>query len=68
MGEGRGVYRVLVAKPEGRRPLRRPRHRWKDIRMDLEEVGCGCVDWMELAQDRDRWRALVSAAMNLRVP
>jgi len=69
MGEGRGVYRVLVGKPEGRRPLRRPRPRWEDnIRMDLQEVGCGCVDWMELAQDRDRWRALVSAVMNLLVP
>jgi len=68
MGEGRGVYRVLVRRPEGRRPLERPRRRWKDIRMDLREVGCGCVDWMELAQDRDRWRALVSAVMNLRVP
>ena len=63
--EGRGVYRVLV----GRRPLGRPRRRWEDnIRMDLREVGCGCVDWMELAQDRDRWRALVSAVMDLRVP
>jgi len=69
MGEGRGVYRVLVGKPEGRRPLGRPRPRWEDnIRMDLREVGCGCVDWMELAQDGDRWRALVSAVMNLRVP
>ena len=69
MEEGRGVYRVLVGKPEGRRPLRRPRRRWEDnIRMDLREVGCGCVDWMELAQDRDRLRALVSAVMNLRVP
>jgi len=69
MGEGRGVYRVLVGKPERRRPLGRPRHRWEDnIRMDLREVGCGCVDWMELAQDKDRWRALVSAVMNLRVP
>ena len=69
MGEGRGVYRVLVGKPEGRRPLGRPRHRWEDnIRMDLRKVGCGCVDWMELAQDRDRWRALLSAVMNLRVP
>ena len=56
------MYRVLVGKPEGRRPLGRPRRRWEDnIRMDLREVGCGCVDWMELAQDRDRWRALVSA-------
>ena len=69
MGEGRSVYRVLVGKPEGRRPLGRPRLRWEDnITMDLWEVGCGCVDWMELAQDRDRWRALVSAVMNLRVP
>jgi len=69
MGERRGVCRVLVGKPEGRRPLGRPRCRWEDnIRMDLGEVGCGCVDWMELAQDRDRWRALVSAVMNLRVP
>jgi hypothetical protein len=69
MGEGRGVYWVLVGKPEGRRPLGRPRRRWEDnIRMDLWEEGCGCVDWMELAQDRDRWRALVSAVMNLRVP
>jgi hypothetical protein len=59
----------LVRKPEGRRPLGRPRRRWEDnIRMDLREVGCGVVDWMELAQDRDRWRALVSAVMNLRVP
>jgi len=69
MGEGRGVYRVLVGKPEGRRTLGRPRHRWEDkIWMDLREVGCGCVDWMELAQDKNRWRALVSAVMNLRVP
>ena len=69
MGEGRGVYRVLVGKSEGRRPLGRPRHRWEDnIRMDLREVGYGCVDWMEIAQDRKRWCALVSAVMNLRVP
>ena len=63
------MYRVLVGKPEGRRPLGRPRRRCEDnIRMDLWEVGCGCVDWMELAQDRDRWHTLVSAVMNLRVP
>jgi len=63
------VYRVLVGKPEGKRPLGRPRRRWEDnIRMDLREVGCGCVDWMELAQDRGRWLAVVSAVMNLRVP
>jgi len=69
MGEGRGVYRALAGKPEGRRPLGRPRRRWEDtIRMDLREVGCGCVDWMELAQNRGRWRALVSAVMNFRVP
>jgi len=69
MGERRGVYRVLVGKPEGRRPLGRPRQRWEDnIRMGVREVGCGCVDWMELGQDRDRWRALVSAVMNLLVP
>ena len=69
MGEGRGVHRVLVGKPEGKRPLGRPRRRWKNsIKMDLQEVGGGCWDWMELAQDRDRWRALVSTVMNLRVP
>ena len=69
MGEERGVYKVLVRKPEGKRPLGRPRHRWVDnIRMDLQEVGCGYVDWIGLAQDRDRWRKLVSAVMNLRVP
>jgi len=69
MGEGRGVYTFLVGKPEVRRPLGRPRRRWEDnIRMDLREVGCGCVDWMELAQDRDRWRALVSAVINIRIP
>ena len=68
MGEGRGVYRVLVGKPEGKRPLGRPRHRWDDnIKMDLQEVGCGGMDWIEMAQDRDRWRALVNAVMNLRV-
>jgi hypothetical protein len=69
MGEGRAVYSVLVGKPEGKRPLGRPRRRWEDnIRMDLQEVGCGCEDWIGLAEDRDRWRALVSAVRNLRVP
>ena len=69
MGEERAVYRVLVGKPEGKRPLGRPRRRWVDnIRMDLQEVGCGHVDWIGLAQDRDRWRTVVSAVMNLRVP
>ena len=68
MGEERRVYMVLVGKPEGRRPLVRPRRRWVDIRMDLQEVGCGYMDWIGLAQDRDRWRTLVSAVMNLWVP
>jgi len=68
MGEERGVYRVLVGKLEGRRPLGRSRRRWVDIiRMDLQEVGCGYNDWIGLAQDRDRCRTLVSAVMNLRV-
>jgi len=69
MGEGRGVYRVLVGKPEGKRPMGRPRHSWENnIKMDLREVGEGCGNWMELAQDRDRWRARVSTVMNFRVP
>jgi hypothetical protein len=69
MGEGRGVHRILVGKPEGKRPLGRPRGRWEDnIKSDLREVGGGCGDWMELAQDRERWRALVSKVRNLRVP
>ena len=69
MGEERGVYRVLVGKPEGRRPLGRPRRRWADnIRTDLQEVGCVYMDWIGLVQDRDRWRTLVSEVMNLRVP
>ena len=69
MGVERGVYSVLVGKPEGKRPLGRPRRRWVDnIRMDLQEVGCGYMDWFGLAQDRDRWRTLVSAVMNIRVP
>jgi len=68
-GEERGVYRVLVGKPEGRRPMGRPRRRWVDnIRTNLQELGYGYMDWIGLAQDRDRWRTLVSAVMNLRVP
>ena len=68
MGEGRDVYRVLVGKHEGKIALGRPRRRWEDnIKMDLQEVGCGGMDWIELAQDRDSWRALVTAVMDLRV-
>jgi hypothetical protein len=68
MGEERKVYKVLVGKPEGKKPLGRPRRRWGDgIRMYLREIGLGGVDWNRLAQDRDRWRAFVSAVMNLRV-
>ena len=67
-GDRRGVCRVLVGKPEGKRPLGRPRRRWEDnIKIDLQEVGCGDIDWIDLAQDRERWRALVNAVMNLRV-
>ena len=69
MGEERGMYRVLLVKPEGRRPLGRHRRRWVDnIRMDLRKAGCGYMDWIGLAQDRDRWRTLVCAVMNLQVP
>jgi hypothetical protein len=69
MGEGRGVYRTFVGRPEGRRPLGRPRRRWGDnIKMDLQDVGWEDVDWIDMALDRGRWRALVIAVMNLRVP
>jgi len=69
MGEKRGVYRVLVGKPEGKRPLGRPRRRWKDnIKMNLQELRFGVMGWAQLTQGRDRWRALVTAVMNLRVP
>jgi hypothetical protein len=69
VGEGRVVYRVLVGKPEGWKPLGRPRHCWEvNIKMDLQKVGCGGMDWIELAQDRERWQALVNVVMNLQVP
>jgi hypothetical protein len=69
MGERRGVYRVLVVTPEGKRPLGRSRRQWEDnIKRDLQEVGGGCGDWMGLAQSRDRWRGLVTAVMNFRIP
>jgi len=69
MWEGRGVYKCLVGKPEGKRPLGRPRRRWENnIKMDLQEMGCGDMDWIDVAQDRDRWRALVNAVMNIWVP
>jgi len=66
---GRGIYRVVLRKPKRKRPLGRPRRRWEDnIKMHLQKVGCGCMDWIDLAQDRDRWRALVNAVMNPGVP
>ena len=69
MGERKGACRVLVRKPEGKRPLGRPRRRWENnIKMDLRDIGCGGMDWIELAQGKDRWRVLVNAVMNLRVP
>ena len=68
-GERRGVYRVLVGKPEGKRPLGRPRLTWEEnIKMDLQVVGCGCMDWIKVVQDRNRWQALVNVIMNLQVP
>jgi len=65
----RSVYKVLVGKPDGKRPLGKPRHRWEDnIKMDLQEVGYGGMDWIDVAQDRDRWRAFVNAVMSIRIP
>jgi hypothetical protein len=69
MGERRGINRVLVGKPEGKRPLGRPTHEWEDnMRMDLQEMSCGGMDWIKMAQDMDRWRAFVNAVTNLQVP
>jgi hypothetical protein len=69
MGEVRGAYNILIGRPEGRRPLGRPRHRWEDkIKTDLREIGCGDMDSIHLSQDRDRWQAFVNTVMNLRVP
>jgi hypothetical protein len=68
MREKRNVYKILVEKPEGKRPLGRGRHRWEDIRMDLREIGWGGMEWIDLAQDRDQWRALLNMVMNLWVP
>jgi hypothetical protein len=68
MGEKRNAYRIMMGKLEGKRPLGRPRRRWEDIRMDLRKIGWGGMDWIDLAQDRDRWRAVVNTVMGLRVP
>jgi hypothetical protein len=69
MGKKRNAYKILVQKPEGKRPLGRPKHRWEhNIKIDLREMGWGGIDWIDLAQDRDQWRALVNTVMNLRVP
>jgi len=70
VGDRRSIYRVLVGKPERKKPLKRPKLRWEDnnIKMDLHEVGCGCMDWIKLARDRDRWQALVNMVMNIWVP